>query len=36
VPLSIEFEKSGKWDGWRRGDAYEELSAVDAEANAER
>ncbi|SDR77399.1 MFS transporter [Agrococcus carbonis] len=36
VPLSIEFEKSGKWDGWRRGDAYEELSTVDAEANARR
>lgn len=36
VPLSVEFEKSGHWDGWRRGDTFEELSAVDAKAHADR
>ncbi|GEK80160.1 MFS transporter [Agrococcus baldri] len=33
VPLSIEFENSGKWEPWRRGDAFEELSPVDADAH---
>ncbi|WP_342384309.1 MFS transporter [Agrococcus sp. KRD186] len=34
VPLSIEYEHSGHWETFRRGDAYEELSPVDAEAHA--
>ena len=32
--VTLEFEKAGKWDSWRRGDAYEELSSVDAAAHA--
>ena len=34
VPLSIEYEHSGHWETFRRGDAFEELSPVDAEAHA--
>ncbi|MFC7430907.1 MULTISPECIES: MFS transporter [unclassified Agrococcus] len=37
IPLSVEFEASGKWATWRRGDAVDAsaLSAVDREAIAQ-
>ncbi|GAA3611120.1 MFS transporter [Agrococcus terreus] len=32
IPLSVEFERTGKFDAWRRGDAFEAVSEVDREA----
>ena len=34
VPLSIDFEHSGKWDSWKKGDEYVELSAADRAAHS--
>jgi MFS family permease len=36
IPLSIEFEKSGKWADWKKGDEFVALSEVDREAAVER
>ncbi|MGY3126751.1 MFS family permease [Agrococcus sp. UYP33] len=34
IPLSIEFERSGRWESWQKGDEYVELSDVDRAAHA--
>ncbi|WP_072314108.1 MFS transporter [Agrococcus sp. Marseille-P2731] len=36
IPMSIEFENSGKWDTWKKGDEFVEASAVDRAAHVER
>ncbi|SFS14839.1 Predicted arabinose efflux permease, MFS family [Agrococcus baldri] len=36
VPLSVEYEHSGHWEKFRRGDEFEELSPVDAQAHQQR
>ncbi|ROR64759.1 MFS transporter [Agrococcus jenensis] len=34
IPLSIEFERSGRWESWQKGDEFVELSDVDRAAHA--
>ncbi len=34
IPLSIEFEHSGRWESWKKGDEYVELSDVDRAAHS--